>query len=40
MHLWDNAPSVSVLNNIATTGIEAKTMALAFYNSIIFDHFN
>lgn len=40
MHLWDNAPSVSVLNNIATTGIEAKTMALAFYNSIVFDHFH
>lgn len=40
MHLWVNAPSVSVLNNIATTGIEAKTMALAFYNSIVFDHFH
>jgi hypothetical protein len=40
MHLWDNAPSVSVLNNIATTGTEAKTMALAFYNSIVFDHFH
>lgn len=40
MHLWDNSPSVSVLNNIATTGTDAKSMATAFYNSIVFDHFH
>ncbi|MBP6089903.1 MAG: hypothetical protein KA521_01505 [Crocinitomicaceae bacterium] len=40
MHLWDNSPSVSVLNNIATTGNDAKKMAKAFYNSIVFDHFH
>lgn len=40
MHLWDNSPSVSVLNNIATTGTDAKSMATSFYNSIVFDHFH